>query len=199
MLTAAALVTLIALPGCDDPAPAQMRESPLAVIERLGGRAKFSDELPGRPIVEVDLGGAAADDATMASLGQCSELRWLLLSDTHVGDAGAQRLVPLQELEVLSLTGTPTSDAALVYIARLPKLRMLFLGNTRVTDAGLKHLAALHELEDLELSGLPITDRGVSTLVGLNKLRMLHLEGTQVTEQGMNTLKVSLPTCLVLR
>jgi serine/threonine-protein kinase len=144
----------------------------LRLVERLDGRFERDDKRPTRPVVKVELAGAALDDA------------------------GLRRLATLTELRQLNLAGTNVTDAGLKGLAALKELR---LGGTAVTDAGLKELAALRALATLGLEGTGVTDAGLKELAALRELRSLRLAQTAVTDAGVAALKKALPACEVSR
>jgi hypothetical protein len=136
----------------------------IAVIERLGGKIKFAEDRPGRPVVEVALGGTAVSDADLEQLGCFAELESLSLFDSGVGDAGLAHLKPLANLKTLYLGRTKITDAGLVAIAELSQLKTLGLSDTRVTDDGLLRLTRLSRLASINLRRTPTTDAAVRKL-----------------------------------
>jgi len=62
------------------------------------------------------------------------------LSETNVTDTDLQHLLPLGQLEVLSLQGTSLTDAALVYLNGLRSLERLDLRDTKISSAGVERL-----------------------------------------------------------
>lgn len=149
--------------GCGArPTPEQAEA--IATIERLGGKLKFADDRPGRPVIEIALGGTAVSDADLARLTCFTELQTLSLFDSAVGDAGVAHLKPLVQLQTLYLGRTKTTDAGLDALAGMRRLKTLGLSNTRVTDAGLLRLTALNQLASVNLRRTPTTDAGVRKL-----------------------------------
>ena len=61
-------------------------------------------------------GARGLNDGNIGCLGSLTEIRWLVLQDTSVTDAGLQQLSGLKKLERLDLDGSPVTDAG---IARL--------------------------------------------------------------------------------
>lgn len=154
-----AIGLMIALVGCGaKPTPEQAEA--IAMIERLGGALKFADERPGRPVVEISLGGTQVADADLARLACFGELETLSLFDSAIGDEGLARLEPLTNLQTLYLGRTRSSDAGLAVLARMPKLKTLGLSDTRVTDAGLAQLQSLAGLRSVNLRHTRTTDAG---------------------------------------
>jgi hypothetical protein len=145
----------------------------IAAIERLGGKVKFADDRPGRPVVEIALGGTAVGDADLARLACFPDLKTLALFDSGVGDAGVAHLRPLKNL------------------------RTLYLGRTKVTDAGLDALAGMTRLKTLGLSDTRVTDAGLLRLTHLDQLASINLRRTPTTEAGVRKLKESLPRLVI--
>jgi len=52
-------------------------------------------------------------------------LKWLMLSDTLVTDAGVQRLASLRNLECIDLERTRVTAISIAALARLPKLSLI--------------------------------------------------------------------------
>jgi hypothetical protein len=162
------------LAGCGARPTAEQAEA-IAAIERLGGKVKFADDRPARPVVEIALGGTAVSDADLARLACFPDLETLALFDSGVGDAGVAHLKPLANL------------------------RTLYLGRTKVTDAGLDALAGMTRLKTLGLSDTRVTDAGLLRLTHLQQLASLNLRRTPTTEAGVRQLKESLPKLVVHR
>ena len=162
------------LAGCGARPTAEQAEA-IAAIERLGGKLKFADDRPGRPVIEIALGGTAASDADLACLARFPELETLSLFDSSIGDAGIAELKPLANL------------------------RTLYLGRTKITDAGLDALAGMQRLKTLGLSDTRVTDAGLLRLTGLNQLASVNLRRTPTTDPGVRKLKESLPRLVVHR
>jgi hypothetical protein len=160
------------LAGCGA-RPTAEQAAAIAAIERLGGKVKFADDRPSRPVVEIALGGTAVSDADLARLECFPELETLALFDSGIGDAGVSHLKPLANL------------------------RTLYLGRTRITDAGLDALAGMTRLKTLGLSDTRVTDAGLLRLTPLDQLASLNLRRTPTTEAGVRKLKESLPKLVV--
>jgi hypothetical protein len=160
------------LAGCGARPTAEQAEA-IDAIERLGGRLKFADDRPGRPVIEIALGGTAVSDADLARLACFPELETLALFDSGIGDAGVSNLKPLANL------------------------RTLYLGRTKVTDAGLGALAGMTRLKTLGLSDTRVTDAGLLRLTHLDRLASLNLRRTATTEAGLRKLKESLPRLVI--
>jgi hypothetical protein len=145
-----ALLVITCLPaasGCGerraDPAVANRAE---AAFQRLGGVVVRNDDVPGRPVVRVDLGRGVNR--------RCETVR----------DEDLRSLDGLETLEALGLAGTRVTDAGLGHLRGLKRLRWLDLDDTAVTDTGLGQLHDLEHLEVVYLHGTAVTDAGVAAL-----------------------------------
>jgi hypothetical protein len=167
------LPVVVCLSGCSRnqvarEQPAQ-EEKAVKAIEALGGMVIRDERLPGRPIVEVDLGG------------------------TGVKDADLQHLKGFKSLQTLILYNNQLTDAGLKDLKEFKGLRDLRVGGNQITDAGLKDLKEFKGLVWLGLGDTLITDAGLKDLKGLKNLETLNLVNTEVTEAGLKDLKQALP------
>jgi len=144
-------------------------EKAVKAIEALGGKVTRDEKLPGRPVVEVDLG------------------------KTEVTDAGLKDLKEFKGLQTLNLHFTKITDAGLKDLKELKGLQILNLFFTKITDVGLKDLKELKDLQRLYLSGTPITDAGLKDLKELKDLRVLFFAGTKISSAGLKDLQQALP------
>jgi hypothetical protein len=170
------LPVVACLAGCGQPAarqPSGQEEKAVKAIEALGGKVTRDEKLPGRPVVEVDLGKTEVTDAGLKDLKELKGLRKLYLSGTKITDAGLKDLKELKGLEMLDLT------------------------RTKITDAGLKDLKELKDLKTLYLYGNQITDAGLKDLKELKGLQMLCLAGTKISSAGLKDLKQALPKTFI--
>jgi len=136
----------------------------------------------------LDLSGTQVGDAGLADLKGLKALQFLYLDDTQVTDLGLEHLKGLTTLQRLDLSSTKTTDAGLENLQGLTGLHTLWLDGTQITDAGLEHLKGLTTLEVLVLSDTKITDAGLVHLKGLTRLKDLSV-GAQITDAGMMHLK----------
>ena len=83
-------------------------------------------------------------------------------TDTAVGDAGLTNL-PV-DLKWLVLTDTKVTDAGPVAISRLTKLENLNLSNDSISDAGLARLEGLTNLKTLVIVNTQVTKAGAAKL-----------------------------------
>ena len=148
-------------------------EKAVKAIEALGGKVTRDEKLPGRPVVQVNLGG------------------------TKITDAGLKELKELKGLRALNLTSTQITDAGLKDLKELRGLRFLALDRTQITDAGLKDLKELKDLQTLYLYENQITDAGLMDLKELKGLKFLCLAGTKISSAGLKDLKQALPKTFI--
>ncbi len=148
-------------------------------------------------VIRVDLNDSRITDAEMFYLSALTDLQWLNLDRTQVGDDGLIQIKDLKKLEGLLLNWTPVTDAGVAHLQRLTELQKLDLGRTHVTDAGLIPLERLTNLEQLDLGGTDVTDVGLAHLQSLTKLRRLVLrsvlQNKRVTRKGITELQHVLP------
>jgi uncharacterized protein YceK len=89
------LPVIACLSGCGQPAarqPSGQEEKAVNAIEALGGKVKRDDKLPGRPVVEVDLGGTKVTDTGLKDLKELKNLKFLCLAGTKISSAGLKDL-----------------------------------------------------------------------------------------------------------
>src|SRR5262249_54117711 len=72
-------------------------------IEKLGGTVTRDDEIAGKPVVGVDLGGTKITDADLKGLKELKALQTLVLRRTEVTDTGMKELKELKSLQTLNL------------------------------------------------------------------------------------------------
>ena len=98
-------------------------------------------------ITWLDLGRSQIGDGLMEVIGDLPHLTRLYLQQTSVTDTGLTYLGNLEYLEYLNLYGTAVSDSGLVHLETLPVLKSLYLWQTSTTDEGVERLqSALPEL-----------------------------------------------------
>lgn len=165
---------ILASAGCGVRTTPEQAEA-ISLVEGSGGSVKFADDRPGRPVIEVRLGGAAVIDGALARLACFPELETLALFDSQVNDARAAELKPLKSLQTL------------------------YLGRTQITDVGLEALGGMSKLQTLGLSDTRVTDSGLALLKSLKALRSVNLRNTLVTDAGVRDLKRALPELVVHR
>src|SRR5262245_6493991 len=118
MNRAATLLFLVLLAGCQSP-----QERLQADIERVGGSVQIDFQVPGRPIVAVDLHGAEGVNALLPRLEGQARMRKLDLGGTNVTNESLASLRSLAELEELNLSATQIGDEGLEHLTGLKRLR----------------------------------------------------------------------------
>ncbi len=104
----------------------------------------------------------------------------------------------LATLESLELDHTKVGDAGLEKLKPLENLVNLSVNSTAITDAGLEHLKAL-KLQQLSVADNRITDKGLVHLRMQTAMQILHLEKTKVTDLGVYDLQRALPNLRIFR
>ncbi len=162
----------------------------IAEIEKLGGSVIVSEEIPGKPVIEVFLFSKTKDtDAALASLNGLPQVQWLAVNGSNVTDAGLAKLKGLTNLHMLVLDRTQITDAGLEHLKALSQLQDVSLDGTKVTDAGLEHLKGLTNLQSLDIAETKVTDAGLTHLEPLRQLKELYLGSERITDAGLSHLE----------
>lgn len=111
-----------------------------AAVQAWGGRFVRDDQLPGKPITEVDLRFLAIDDRHVELLAGLPSLKVLYLGSTQVTDRGLAALRPLKNLRILDLSCTEVTDASISLLLEWRQLVHLDLRGTRLTETGILQL-----------------------------------------------------------
>jgi Leucine-rich repeat (LRR) protein len=149
----------------------------------------------------LEAGGPAINDESMQFVGQCHELRSLMLGG--VGDEGFRHVAKLRKLERITITGDRVTDAALVNLTSLGELAHIELRAPTITDEGLKAIAQIDSLERLDLwadgpgmgrpQGGHFTAAGYAALSKMPKLKELwvnQFKGAWTDLRELTNLKV---------
>lgn len=158
--------------------------------------------LPLRALEALDLAECAVSDAALAVAGAFPRLRKLNLAnlrDNRLTGEGMAHLLPLLQLEQLSVGGCRLNIAGLVYLGSQLGVRHLDVTSTHLTDNRLEKLRPFPNLDTLVLLDNPITDAGISLLAGLPALRRVYLGYTEVSEQGVQALGKQRPDLHIRR
>ncbi|WP_343700886.1 c-type cytochrome domain-containing protein [Chitinophaga sp.] len=116
------------------------------------------------------------------------------INATAFGNREAELLLSLKSnIAWLKLSNTQVGDSALATIAKLPHLTRLHLENTAVTDAGLQALAASKTLMYLNLVGTKVTGKGLQALQQNKALQEVYVYKSAVTPAEVAALKKSMP------
>ena len=87
-----------------------------------------------------------ATDSHVLLLRHATELRWVVLTNCRVGDAGLRFLCHNKKLAVLELNGTAVTDAGMKSVRSCENLAHLDLRRTAVTGAGLMELKGMKNI-----------------------------------------------------
>lgn len=169
---------------------AVVQQNAAAEIEKLGGKVEFNAN---KDVVKVDLHNAKITDADLKKLEIFTELEWLDLRITPVGDEGAAHLAALRKLKFLNLFRTNLSDKGLADLQGLTQLETLLIGGTRVSDDGLKNLERMTRLKKISVFRTAVTDAGLKYLEKLPQLEILLIGESKITEEGAKSLQKVLP------
>jgi len=122
------------------------------------------------------------NDASLVILKDVQHLRWLVLHNTSVSDAGVKQLsgyAGLAGLEALDLGYLQNiSSACVPSLLRFKQLSRLNFRNTKIDDAGVKLLVGLPKLREVQIGASPVTNAGLAELAKL-RLQALWLVGNQ--------------------
>ncbi|MBI4663201.1 MAG: hypothetical protein HY735_30710 [Verrucomicrobia bacterium] len=170
----------------------------IAEIEKLGGKVKYDEIRPERPVISVDFFVndedwwksdqplMKVDDAMLSRFAVFKELEELDLTDAQITDEGLAYLKPFTRLKKLSLLSTRIDGSGLRHLRALTHLIDLDLRDTQVTDAGLSNVKDFPNLEVLRLNwARKLTDAGLVHLKSLVNLEKLELWGTKISDAGV--------------
>jgi len=186
----------------------------LDVLTAVGAQTKLNND---GCIIEVNLRGTNANDATLAAISSLKHVRSLRLNDLDITDTGLEALKdahwPLSNLDLrgcrvsnagllllsdlsslraLRLSGsngrTTVDDSGLGAIGRLTNLKILALDKLEISRFGLERLQPLQNLEELYLAKTSMDDEAVKLLLKFPKLRILRLSNTLITDTGLSHL-----------
>ncbi len=170
--------------------PAIAQQNAAAEIEKLGGKVEFNAD---KYVVKVDLNNARITDADLKKLEIFSELEWLDLRITQIGDEGVSHLAALRNLKFLNLFRTNLTDKGLANLQGLTQLETLLIGGTKISDEGLKNLERLAKLKKISVFRTNVSDAGLKHLEKLPALEILLIGESKITEEGAKSLQKVLP------
>jgi hypothetical protein len=182
---------------------ARKQKEAVGVVIKLGGQVvyDYGQYSAGRPIIAIT-GVKSLDSSWLRKvLGDdfFSDVTYINASNSMVTNADVDYLKGLKVSPIcLCLNNTHISDAGLERLKDMNRLKELQISNTQVTDAGLESMKGLNQLQRLYISGTKITNAGLVHLIGLNQLRYLDLKNTQVTDAGVAKLQKALPNCEII-
>lgn len=125
------------------------------------------------------------DDAGLAYLKDCKNLKYIGLKYTSVTDAGLAHFKNCKDLEGLDLGGLNVTDEGLANFKNCKGLNGLFLNGTRVTDVGLAHFKDCKNLTIFHVVGTQVTDAGLAYFKDCKKLTILYIEKTKITDLSL--------------
>ncbi len=157
----------------------------------------------------LDLSSTSVTNTGLVDLSDLNGLTALYLTATNITDPlpGTLFLSALTNLEYLSLNNTRIGNATAAHLTTLKRLRALELLNTAISNDGLRQLRNLTSLQSLKLSADHFTgdalqyleqltslqhltvrsyqnnnDKGLPSLVQLRRLSSLELSGRGITD-----------------
>lgn len=123
------------------------------------------------------------------SLRGLAGLRVLVLEQGVAGDAEAEILASLTDVERLVLRESPLSDTGFRALARCRSLEDLNVPQAACTAAGIASLEALPKLKSLRLGGATLAGPDVARAIArLPGLRSLHLIDIAIRDEGLAAL-----------
>ncbi|MBI4663202.1 MAG: hypothetical protein HY735_30715 [Verrucomicrobia bacterium] len=172
----------------------------IAEIEKLGGKVKYDESRPDRPVVSVNFFNIhwwrpaepqlKVSDDMLRRFEAFTELEELDLTHTQIADESLSHLKGLTKLSKLRLWSTKINGSGLRHLKALANLKELNLNNTHITGAGLAQLKDFSNLESLHLKdSTQLADGDLQHLAGLTRLKHLSFEGTSLTGLGLRHLK----------
>ncbi len=161
-----------------------------AEVEKLGGKVEFNAN---GEVVKIDLNNAKITDADLKVLEKFTELEWLDVRVTPIGDEGAAHLADLRKLKFLNISRTNLSDKGLANLRGLTELETLFLGTTKVTDEGLRNIERFAKLKKLSVFRTAVSDAGLTSIEKLGALEVFVFGQSKVSEAGAKFLQSKLP------
>ncbi len=143
--------------------------SPALGVEFFGAAQFKSDQLKEllavkEQIVSLNLNKMAVQDADLATIAQCTNLRKLNLSFTNIKGSGLAALGALKELKELSLSGTGVHVVDLSVLVGLPKLIQLAIWSTPAQN---ENLAAIQK--QLKTTVIETGFKGDTVIIKLNR------------------------------
>lgn len=128
------------------------------------------------------------------SLRGLEGLRVFVLERGVAGDAEAEIVATLPDLERLVLRQSPVSDIGFAALARCRSLEDLNVPQAGCTAEGIAGLAALPKLRSLRLGGANLAGPDVArALAALPALRSLHLIDVAIGDEGLDALAALKP------
>ncbi|MFV8529307.1 GALA protein [Ralstonia pseudosolanacearum] len=127
--------------------------------------------------------GSAVSEAGLAYLARLP-LASLDLSDTGIGNRGAQALAASASLTSLNLSGNGIGTAGAEALGRNTVLTALDISANPIRNAGAQALAGSRSLTSLELRSIGIENSGIEALAANTVLRSLDISGNDLSDQS---------------
>ncbi len=121
------------------------------------------------------------EDAGVAHLLECRNLKILQLAGTMVTDEIACHLPFLRQIETLNFADTRVKQGLLMRLGALPQLRHLNLSGTLLIDGDVRYLTVLPQVQFLNLDRTPITNAALPLLQSCMGLRSVSVNDTAIT------------------
>jgi hypothetical protein len=115
-------------------------------------------------IGELALPSSALNQQDMNRLGECTQLRWLDLSNSKIEAGVVKPLAGCQKLGELDLSAVKLSADDFQALRELKALRILSLCGVEIAEENFQALAAIESLEQLDLTGSQISQEWLSRL-----------------------------------
>lgn len=115
-------------------------------------------------VLELVLPMAKLNEKDMSRLGECTQLRWLDLSNAKIEAGVVKPLNGCQKLGELDLSGIKLSAEDFLALRELKTLRILSLAGVEISEENFQALVALESLEQLDLTGSQISGESLSRL-----------------------------------
>ena len=77
-------------------AAGEAEERAITAILKLGGKIRYDEEQVGRPVIFVSLDRTKVSDTDLQSLAALKQVRWLMLNQTEITDAGLRELATVE-------------------------------------------------------------------------------------------------------
>jgi Leucine-rich repeat (LRR) protein len=156
---------------------------------------------------EINLEASKVTDKGFQAVLDCTNVKFLFLGNTSIGDGTFKKLAGFQKLEYLSLEKTKVTAAGIEAIAALPirhvalewhdltedhfkafakmtALEDLWLANAKMNPDWLKHIIKLPNLKDLSLRDAALDDANAKQLAGMTSLTSITANSTKLGNEG---------------
>ncbi len=139
---------------------------------------------------------SAIGDAIVLKIAAEPDITDLLLNDTEITDQAVDAVRSMERLDFLDLSNTAISDDAVASLSKISTLTYLALNQTEVSDRSADNWAAFTSLKDLELNSTLISDKTIDQLAKL-KLDSLSIDNCDVSDDALDRFLEDNPDCTV--